>query len=159
TIAEMKDKRPDAYSTFWEHFGRVLKEGLLSDFDNQHKILEVSSFQSTHTVAQATQAASEEDAAGEDSAAGGSAGDGSDGAARPAVTTLAEYIARAGEDQDVIYYMTGESRQAVENSPHMEAFRAKGVEVLILTDPVDEVWVDAVQDFDGKRFQSIAKGE
>src|SRR5699024_7660216 len=150
TIAEMKDKRPDAYSTFWEHFGRVLMEGLLSDFDNQHKILEVSSFQSTHTGAQAA------DAADEDKGSDGTAcGD----TARPAATKLAEHIERAGEYEDVIYYLTGESRQAVENSPHVEASRAKGVEVLILTDPVDEVWVDAVQDFDGKRFRSIAKGE
>ncbi|WP_182358319.1 molecular chaperone HtpG [Tomitella gaofuii] len=146
TIAEMKDNRPDDYATFWEQFGRVLKEGLLSDVDNQKKILEVSSFESTHTTAGGTADADENAAEG--------AGD-----TAPARTTLAGYIERAGADQDVIYYMTGESRQAVENSPHMEAFRAKGVEVLILTDPVDEVWVDAVQEFDGKRFQSIAKGE
>ncbi|QDQ98627.1 molecular chaperone HtpG [Tomitella fengzijianii] len=149
TVAEMKDKRPDDYATFWEQFGRVLKEGLLSDADNQKKILEVSSFESTYTAA----AQGDEEQGVEDQA-----GDGSDEYA-PARTTLAGYIERAGADQDVVYYMTGESRQAVENSPHMEAFRAKGVEVLILTDPVDEVWVDAVQDFEGKRFQSIAKGE
>ena len=55
--------------------------------------------------------------------------------------------------------MTGESRAMVENSPHMEAFRAKGYEVLILTDPVDEVWVEQVAEFDGKPLQSIAKGQ
>ena len=59
-------------------------------------------------------------------------------------TTLREYLARMPEGQDTIYYVTGESRSALENSPHMEAFRAKGYEVLLLTDPVDEVWVDAV---------------
>ena len=63
------------------------------------------------------------------------------------------------EGQDAIYYVTGESRAALENSPHMEAFRAKGYEVLLLTDPVDEVWVDAVPAFDGKPLASIAKGE
>ena len=63
------------------------------------------------------------------------------------------------DGQDAIYYMTGESRAAMENSPHMEAFRAKGYEVLLLTDPVDEVWVDSVPAFDGKPLQSIAKGE
>jgi molecular chaperone HtpG len=63
------------------------------------------------------------------------------------------------EGQEDIYYMTGESRSQVENSPHMEAFQAKGYEVLILTDPVDEMWVDAVPEFDGKKLQSIAKGQ
>ena len=63
------------------------------------------------------------------------------------------------EGQDAIYYVTGESRAALENSPHMEAFRAKGYEVLLLTDPVDEVWVDAVPSFEDKQLHSIAKGE
>ncbi|MEU9391013.1 molecular chaperone HtpG [Streptomyces sp. NPDC048324] len=74
-------------------------------------------------------------------------------------TTLQQYVERMKDGQDDIYYMTGESRQAIENSPHMEAFRARGVEVLLLTDPVDEVWVDAVGEFDGKRLRSVAKGE
>ncbi len=74
-------------------------------------------------------------------------------------TTLQEYVGRMKEGQEHIYYMTGESRQAIENSPHMEAFRAKGVEVLLLTDPVDEVWVEAVPGFDDKQLRSVAKGE
>ncbi|MGW3018010.1 molecular chaperone HtpG [Streptomyces longwoodensis] len=74
-------------------------------------------------------------------------------------TTLQQYVERMGDGQDDIYYMTGESRESIENSPHMEAFRAKGVEVLLLTDPVDEVWVDAVGEFEGKRLRSVAKGE
>ncbi|HEY5880012.1 MAG TPA: molecular chaperone HtpG, partial [Nakamurella sp.] len=74
-------------------------------------------------------------------------------------TTLADYVSRMPEGQSDIYYITGESRAALESSPHMEAFRAKGYEVLLLTDPVDEIWVDAVPDFDGKSFTSIAKGE
>jgi molecular chaperone HtpG len=74
-------------------------------------------------------------------------------------TTLRDYLARMPEGQDAIYYATGESRAALENSPHMEAFRAKGYEVLLLTDPVDEVWVEAVPSFDEKAFTSIAKGE
>ncbi|RDI48381.1 molecular chaperone HtpG [Nocardia mexicana] len=115
------------YETFWKEFGRVLKEGLLSDFDNRETILQVSSFASTHSDSEPT--------------------------------TLAEYVERMAEGQDQIYYMTGESRQQIESSPHMEAFRAKGREVLILTDPVDEMWVGAVPEFDGKQFQSIAKGE
>ncbi|MFB8276429.1 molecular chaperone HtpG [Nocardia colli] len=75
------------------------------------------------------------------------------------VTTLAQYVERMAEGQDSIYYMTGESRQQIESSPHMEAFQAKGREVLILTDPVDEMWVGSVPEFDGKAFVSIAKGE
>src|SRR6202008_4397779 len=74
-------------------------------------------------------------------------------------TTLRQYVERMKDGQQHIYYLTGESRSAIENSPHMEAFRAKGFEVLVLTDPIDEMWVDAVPGFDGKQFQSIAKGQ
>ncbi|WP_378735645.1 molecular chaperone HtpG [Nocardia brasiliensis] len=115
------------YQTFWKEFGRVLKEGLLGDFDNRETILQVSSFASTHSETE--------------------------------LTTLAQYVERMPDGQDAIYYMTGESRQQVESSPHMEAFKAKGREVLILTDPVDEMWVGSVPEFDGKPFKSIAKGE
>ncbi|RJO77056.1 molecular chaperone HtpG [Nocardia panacis] len=115
------------YQTFWKEFGRVLKEGLLSDFDNRETLLQVSSFASTDSEAEST--------------------------------TLAQYVARMPEGQDKIYYMTGESRQQIESSPHLEAFRAKGREVLILTEPVDEMWVGSVPEFEGKPFQSIAKGE
>ncbi len=78
--------------------------------------------------------------------------------AGPEPTGLAEYVERMKEGQEEIYYLTGESRSQVENSPHMEAFAAQGYEVLILTDPVDEIWVEAVPDFDGKKLQSIARG-
>ncbi|WP_227997867.1 molecular chaperone HtpG [Nocardia australiensis] len=125
TLEEKPDQQK--YQTFWKEFGRVLKEGLLSDVDNRETILQVSSFASTN---------SDEE-----------------------LTTLAEYAERMNDGQDAIYYMTGESRQQVESSPHMEAFKAKGLEVLILTDPVDEMWVGSVPEFDGKPFQSVAKGE
>jgi molecular chaperone HtpG len=115
------------YQTFWKEFGRVLKEGLLADFDNRETLLQVSSFSSTNSDAE--------------------------------LTTLAQYVERMKDGQDTIYYMTGETRQQVESSPHMEAFKAKGLEVLILTDPVDEMWVGSVPEFDGKAFQSVAKGE
>lgn len=124
-LQQAEDKT--SYETFWREFGRVLKEGLLSDFDNRETLLQVSSFASTHS---------------ED---------------KP--TTLADYVSRMAEGQDKIYYMTGESRRQIESSPHMEAFKAKGLEVLVLTDPVDEMWVGQVPEFDGKAFQSIAKGE
>jgi molecular chaperone HtpG len=74
-------------------------------------------------------------------------------------TTLEQYIERMKEGQGDIYYLTGESRPMLENSPHMEAFAAKGFEVLLLTDPVDEMWVESVHEFRGKRLQSIAKGQ
>lgn len=73
--------------------------------------------------------------------------------------TLEQYVERMKDGQEDIYYVTGESRQAIDSSPHMEAFRERGIEVLLLTDPVDEVWVDAVGAFGGKRLRSIAKGE
>jgi molecular chaperone HtpG len=127
TIKELQSERPEDYRTFWTQFGRVVKEGLLSDFDNQDTLLRISSFASTH---------SEEEA-----------------------TTLAEYVERMKDGQEQIFYATGETRQQLLKSPHLEAFKAKGYEVLLLTDPVDEVWVGSVTEFDGKSLQSVAKGE
>ncbi|MFD3594012.1 molecular chaperone HtpG [Nocardia sp. NPDC058640] len=128
TIKDMQSAEDQTkYQTFWSQFGRVLKEGLLSDTDNRETLLTVSSFASTHSESE--------------------------------LTTLAQYVERMKDGQDSIYYMTGESRAQVENSPHLEAFTAKGLEVLILTDPVDEMWVGSVPEFKGKPFQSIAKGE
>lgn len=74
-------------------------------------------------------------------------------------TTLAEYVERMKEGQTQIFYATGETRQQLTRSPHLEAFKAKGYEVLLLTDPVDEVWVGVVDEYDGKPLQSVAKGE
>ncbi|WP_290367603.1 molecular chaperone HtpG [Rhodococcus spelaei] len=75
------------------------------------------------------------------------------------LTTLADYVGRMKDGQEQIYYATGDSRQLLEHSPHLEAFKAKGLEVLLLTDPVDEVWTSQVPEFAGKSFQSVAKGE
>jgi molecular chaperone HtpG len=127
TVKDMMGADADRYRTFWREFGRAVKEGLLSDFENQREILDICSF--------ASSADSER------------------------LTTLREYVERMKDGQDAIYFMTGESRAQLENSPHMEAFRAKGYEVLLLTDPVDEMWVDGIREYDGKRLQSIAKGE
>jgi len=127
TIKDLQSERPEDYRTFWTQFGRVLKEGLMSDFDNQDALLRISSFASTH---------SEEEA-----------------------TTLAEYVERMKDGQEQIFYATGETRQQILKSPHLEAFKAKGYEVLLLTDPVDEIWVGSVTEFDGKPLQSVAKGE
>ncbi|MEZ3178090.1 molecular chaperone HtpG [Streptomyces pimonensis] len=74
-------------------------------------------------------------------------------------TTLKQYVERMPDGQDDIWFITGESRESIDSSPHMEAFRERGIEVLLLTDPVDEVWVDAVGEYEGKRLRSIAKGE
>ena len=74
-------------------------------------------------------------------------------------TTLAEYVERMKDGQEQIFYATGESREQLLKSPHLEAFKAKGYEVLLLTDPVDEIWVGSVPEFDGKPLQSVAKGE
>jgi molecular chaperone HtpG len=125
TIKDLMTANPEKYATLWREFGRAIKEGLLSDTDNQKAILDASSF--------ATTAGTEP-------------------------TTLAAYVERMKDGQAEIYYLTGESRGQVENSPHMEAFRAQGYEVLLLTDPVDEIWVEAVPDYDGKKLQSIARG-
>ncbi len=119
-----KDK--DEFIAFWNEFGRVFKEGLFQDRENQEALLELCLFNSTNS--------NEE------------------------YTTLAEYIERMKEGQDAIYYMTGESRAKIEESPHMESFLEKGYEVLILSDPVDEIWCQQVfkhKDFD---FKSISKG-
>ncbi|WP_016699621.1 molecular chaperone HtpG [Actinoalloteichus spitiensis] len=76
-----------------------------------------------------------------------------------ATTSLREYVERMKDGQEEIYYLTGRSRSVIENSPHLEGFQAKGLEVLMLTDAVDEMWVDAVGEFDGKKFRSVAKGQ
>jgi molecular chaperone HtpG len=127
TVKDMMTDNVDRYETFWKEFGRVVKEGILNDFDNREAILDIASFASTYHTEQ--------------------------------LTTLRQYLERMKEGQQHIYYMTGESRSIIESSPHMEAFRVKGFEVLLLTDPVDEMWVESVREFDGKRFQSIAKGQ
>ena len=137
TIGQIKTDRPEEFRTFWRHFGAVLKEGLISDVDAREQLLAVSTFASTRPAAA-------EAPEGHDDEVG---------------TTIAEYVSRMADGQEEIYYLTGTSRAAVENSPHLEAFRARGVEVLILTDPVDEVWVDAVGEVDGTRLRSVAKGD
>jgi molecular chaperone HtpG len=75
------------------------------------------------------------------------------------LTTLTDYVDRMKDGQEQIYYATGPSREQLLRSPHLEAFKAKGYEVLLLTDPVDEIWVESVREFDGKPLQSVAKGE
>ncbi|TCW25805.1 molecular chaperone HtpG [Dietzia cinnamea] len=145
TIEQLRNDRPEEFRSFWANFGAVLKEGLISDVDAREQLLAVSTFASTRPATASEKAPEGEDEkTGDDDEVG---------------TTIAEYISRMADGQEEIYYLTGTSRAAVENSPHLEAFRARGVEVLILTDPVDEVWVDAVGEVDGKRLRSVAKGD
>jgi molecular chaperone HtpG len=75
------------------------------------------------------------------------------------LTTLTSYVDRMKDGQEQIFYATGQSREQLLKSPHLEAFKAKGLEVLLLTDPVDEVWVGSVAEFDGKALQSVSRGE
>ncbi|KHO19672.1 heat shock protein 90 [Mycolicibacterium setense] len=131
TIADLQSGKPEDYRTFWTQFGAVLKEGLMSDLDNQATLLRISSFHSTFS--------------------------GSD--ADEGLTTLAEYVERMKDGQERIFYATGPSAEQLRKSPHLEAFKARGYEVLLLTDPVDEIWVGSVPEFDGKPLQSVAKGE
>ncbi|RKE62461.1 molecular chaperone HtpG [Dietzia kunjamensis] len=145
TIEQIKTDRPEEFRSFWANFGAVLKEGLIADVEARDQLLAVSTFASTRPTA-----------AGEDVSEGEGETTGDDDEVG---TTIAEYVSRMADGQEEIYYLTGASRAAVENSPHLEAFRARGVEVLILTDPVDEVWVDAVGEVDGKRLRSVAKGD
>ena len=127
TIKDLQSERAQDYRTFWSQFGGVLKEGLMSDFDNQDLLLRISSFASTHSDEEPT--------------------------------TLAEYVERMKDGREQIFYATGQSREQLLKSPHLEAFKAKGYEVLLLTDPVDEISVGSVTEFDGKPLQSVAKGE
>ena len=127
TLKKLKDTDEEKYGIFWESFGRVLKEGIYGDQDNQKALLDLSLFASTNDPEKPT--------------------------------SLKGYIDRMKPDQEAIYYMTGESREAVENSPHLEAFADKGYEVLVLTDPVDDVWLSAVPEYEDKKFQSAGKGE
>lgn len=138
SIAAMRNNDREKFNTVWAQFGEVLKEGLISDTDNRDQLLKFVELESTHTA---------------------SSDDSSESSASSGRTTLAEYVERFAEGQTEIYYLTGPSRARVENSPHLEAFRARGVEVLLLSDPVDGVWVEAVGEFEGKPLRSIAKGD
>src|SRR5262245_46596284 len=126
TLAELFEKDYDNYLKFWGQFGRVLKEGVSSDYENKDLILPLLLFQSS--------------------------------ADPEKLTTLKAYVERMKEGQEEIYYLTGESRGVVENSPHLEAFREKGHEVLYLTEPVDELLTQSLWDYEGKKLRSAGKG-
>ena len=118
----------EKYSKFWESFGSVLKEGVGEDFANKDKIAGLIRFASTH-------------------------GDGD-----KQIVSFADYIGRMKEGQEKIYYVTADSFNAAKNSPHLEIFKKKGIEVLLLSDRVDEWVVGHLTEFEGKQLQSVAKG-
>jgi molecular chaperone HtpG len=118
----------EKYATFWKQFGRVLKEGLIEDSKNQESLSKLLRFSSTH-------ADSDEQ-----------------------TVSLEEYLGRMKEDQESIYYITAESLATAKNSPHLEIFKEKGVEVLLMTDEVDEWVVTHLTEFQGKSLKSVSKG-
>ncbi|MFA9439619.1 molecular chaperone HtpG [Uliginosibacterium sp. sgz301328] len=128
-LSDMAENDKDKYATFWREFGRVLKEGVGEDFANKEKIAGLLRFASTHADTP------------EES------------------VSLADYVARMKEGQDKIYYVTADSFNAAKNSPHLEVFRKKGIEVLLLTDRIDEWATSYLTEFDGKQVVSVAKGD
>jgi molecular chaperone HtpG len=128
-LEKLAKNEPEKYQGFWKNFGQVMKEGPAEDFANKEKIAGLLRFASTH---------------------------GDDGEQN---VSLTDYLARAKEGQDKIYYLTGETYAQVKNSPHLEVFRKKGIEVLLLTDRIDEWLMSYLSDFDGKSFVDVARGD
>jgi len=128
-LSELADNESEKYATFWKEFGMTLKEGIADDYSNREEIARLLRFTSTK-----------------------SASDDPD-------TSLAAYIERMREGQEHIYYLLAPSLAAAKSSPHLEAFRTKGVEVLLLGEGVDNWVVSSLREFDGKKFQSVAQGD
>ncbi len=128
-LAKLAKNDAEKYATFWQEFGQVIKEGPGEDFANKDALAKLIRFASTET-------GSEEQ-----------------------TVSLADYVERMKDKQDSIYYITAESFAAAKNSPHLEVFKKKGIEVLLLTDRVDEWLTNSLTEFDGKTLQSVAKGD
>ncbi|WMS88179.1 molecular chaperone HtpG [Pleionea litopenaei] len=122
-------KDPEAYQHFWEQFGNVLKEGLGEDFSNQQTLAGLMRFSSTHT-----------DSAKQD-------------------VSLDDYVSRMNDGQDKIYYITADSFETAKNSPHLEVFRKKGIEVLLLADRIDEWAISHLSDYQEKKLVSVTQGD
>lgn len=129
-LSKLAKKDAEKYQSFWNEFGEVLKEGPGEDFANKEAIAKLLRFATTHDTASSVQNVG-----------------------------LSDYIERMKEGQKKIYYITGEHHNAVISSPHLEYFKQKGIEVLLLTDRVDEWMVSHLNEFDGKTFQDVTKGE
>ena len=128
-LEDMAKKKPDDFKKFWSEFGLVLKEGPAEDFANREKIAGLLRFASTFDESDAQS------------------------------VSLADYISRMKPEQEVIYYITADSFLAAKNSPHLEIFKKKKIEVLLLGDRVDEWLMSNLPEVSGKKFQSIAKGD
>ncbi len=129
-LANSKEQeKKDKYASFWNEFGQVLKEGIGEDGGNKERIAKLLRFASTHNDSDAQN------------------------------VSFADYVSRMKEGQDKIYYVTGDAYQAAKSSPHLEIFRKKGVEVLLLTDRVDEWMLSFLTEFEGKELVSVAKGD
>ena len=128
-LDDLVKNKPEKYQEFWNEFGKVIKEGPAEDFANKEQIAGLLRFSSTFTDSEEQN------------------------------VSLQDYVARMKPEQEKIYYVTAETFSAAKNSPHMEIFRQKDIEVLLLTDRVDEWLVSSLNEFDGKSLQSIAKGD
>ena len=129
TLIKLGKNHPEKYQEFWNEFGQVIKEGPAEDHGNKEKIAKLMRFASTHN----------------------------DDAAQN--VSLEDYVSRMQEGQDKIYYVVADNYQTAKNSPHLEIFRKKGIEVLLMTDRIDEWMMSHLFDFDGKSFQDVTKGE
>jgi len=128
-LAKMAKSEPENYNKFWTEFGQVMKEGPAEDFANREKIAKLLRFASTHN-----------------------------GTAEQS-QSLEDYVARMKEGQEKIYYIAAENFNTAKSSPHLEVFRKKGIEVLLLSDRVDEWLMSHLAEFEGKSFQDVGKGE
>jgi molecular chaperone HtpG len=128
-LSKLAKKDPEQYQKFWGEFGTVLKEGPAEDFSNREKIAGLLRFASTHTGESAQN------------------------------VSLDDYISRMKEGQKKLYYITADNFTAAKSSPHLEVFRKKGIEVLILTDRIDEWMMGYLSEYDGKQLQDVARGD
>ncbi len=128
-LENLAKNEPEKYETFWAQFGQVIKEGPIEDHANKARVAKLLRFASTHADTDKQSVA------------------------------LEDYVSRMKEGQDKIYYVTADSFAAAKNSPHLEIFRKKGVEVILLSDRIDEWLVSNLDEFDGKHLQSVAKGD
>ena len=128
-LARMGKDDAEQYQGFWSEFGQVIKEGVVEDFANKEKLLPLLRFASTHN---------EDDKQN---------------------VSFADYIERMNDDQEAIYFITAQNYAAAKGSPHLEVFKKKDIEVLLLSDPVDEWLANSVNEFDGKTLKSVSKGD
>ena len=128
-LEDLAENKVEEYNSFWNEFGKVLKEGPGEDFANKEKIASLLRFASTNLDADVQ------------------------------VVSFKDYIGRMKDGQEAIYYITADSFAAAKHSPHLEIFRKKGIEVLLLSDRVDEWMLGSLTEFEGKKLQSVAKGD